>query len=55
MQWSVKHPYQTLEWDGSENVPGVDGPQNPAETGTLPDGKTASSVVEAVPDTATVE
>ena len=34
---------------------GVDGPQNPAEKGPLPDdGKTANSVVEAVSATATV-
>ncbi|KAN0092120.1 hypothetical protein V8E51_017967, partial [Hyaloscypha variabilis] len=53
--WSVKYPYQTLQWDGSENVQGVDGPQNPAETTPLPDDlKTATSAVEAVPATATV-
>jgi len=36
--WEVKHPYETLEWVGSENVQGVDGPQNAAETGVLPGG-----------------
>jgi hypothetical protein len=32
----VKHPYETLEWVGSEKVQGIDGPQNPAEAGVFP-------------------
>jgi hypothetical protein len=38
----VKHPYETLEWVGSENVQGIDGPQNPAETSALPVESTAA-------------
>lgn len=53
LQWEVKYPYDTLEWAGSENVPGIDGPQNPAETGILPGvtgaTETAASLVEVVP------
>ncbi|PMD24606.1 hypothetical protein NA56DRAFT_686658 [Hyaloscypha hepaticicola] len=40
--WMVKHPYETLEWVGSEDVQGIDGPQNPAETGPLPVDTTAA-------------
>ncbi|KAH8758729.1 hypothetical protein F5882DRAFT_337617 [Hyaloscypha sp. PMI_1271] len=51
--WEVKYPYATLEWAGSENVPGIDGPQNPAETGILPGftgaTETAASPAEVVP------
>jgi hypothetical protein len=53
LQWEVKYPYDTLEWAGSENVPSIDGLQNPAETGILPGvtgaTETAASPVEVVP------
>ncbi|KAF4626167.1 hypothetical protein G7Y89_g11994 [Cudoniella acicularis] len=38
--WAVKKPYETLEWVGSENIPGLDdgaGDANPG-TGVLPGG-----------------
>ncbi len=38
LKWMVKYPYETLEWVGSEDVQGIDGPQNPAEAGVLPGG-----------------
>jgi hypothetical protein len=38
----VKHPYETLEWVGSEDVQGIDGPKNPAETSVLPVDTTAA-------------
>ncbi len=44
VKWEVKHPYTTLEWVGSENIQGVDGPQNPAETGVLPGGADGQTV-----------
>ena len=53
LQWMVKHPYDKLEWLGSENVPGIDVPQNLAEAGVIPsvtgDAKAAAAVVDDRP------